>query len=128
MEIIHAYDIDTELIPALLARFGQEVVERFNIGPSGNLLQVEMENMEDVDVIIAGPPCPPFSSIGSKRGLDDERAKVFGAVHNLLKNQYCRNALKAFIVEMVAGMNNERTIDASTGLGDEKQNLYQSWL
>ena len=43
MEIIHAYDIDTELMPALFARFGPEVVERFNIGPSGNLLQVEME-------------------------------------------------------------------------------------
>ena len=63
------------------------------IGPSGNLLQVDMENMEDVDVIIAGPPCPPFSSIGSRGGLNDERAKVFGAVHNMLKNQYRQKAL-----------------------------------
>ena len=63
------------------------------IGPSGNLLQVDMENMEDVDVIIAGPPCPPFSSIGSRGGLNDEHAEVFGAVHNMLKNQYRQKAL-----------------------------------
>ena len=128
MEIIHAYDIDTELIPALLARFGREVVERFDIGPKGNLLQVDVENMEDVDVIIAGPPCPPFSSIGSRGGLNDERAKVFGVVHNMLKDQYRRKALKAFIVEMVAGMSHERVVDSSTGPRDEKENLYQNWL
>ena len=34
MEIIHAYDVDTELIPALVAQYGPEFVQRFNIGPA----------------------------------------------------------------------------------------------
>ena len=81
MEIIHAYDVDTELLPALLARFGPEVVERFDIGPSGNLLHLDIDKMEDVDLIIAGPPCPPFSSMGLKGGWNDERAQTFRVVH-----------------------------------------------
>ena len=125
MDIIHAYDIDTELIPALQALHGREVVERFNIGPSGNLLNVDVEQMEDVDLIIAGPPCPPWSSIGLRRGLHDERTRVFYAVHNMLKNQY-RRMLKAFIVEMVAGMAHERARGSSTGLGDT--NAHRMWL
>ena len=79
MEIIHAYDVDTELLPALLARFGPEVVERFDIGPSGNLLHLDIDKMEDVDLIIAGPPCPPFSSIGSKRGAGMMSARNLSA-------------------------------------------------
>ena len=55
MVIIHAHDVGTELPPALLARFGPEVVERFDIGPSGHLLHLEIDKMEDVDLIIAGP-------------------------------------------------------------------------
>ena len=67
MEVIHAYDVDTELIPALVALYGPEVVGKFDIGPNGNLLQLDIGKMEDVDMIIAGPPCPPFSSIGLRR-------------------------------------------------------------
>ena len=128
MEIIHAYDVDTELIPALVARYGPEVVGKFDIGPNGNLLQLDIGKMEDVDMIIAGPPCPPFSAIGSRRGAEDERAQVFSAVHNMLKKQYDRKALKAFIVEMVPGMNYDISLDSAAGLGDDRQHLYRMWL
>ena len=128
MEIIHAYDIDTELIPAMLARHDPEIVQRFNIGPSGNLLHLDITKMEDVDMIIAGPPCPPFSSIGSKKGWNDERSRVFSVVHNMLKDQYQRKSLKAFIVEMVPGMDQERNVGSSTSWRVNKTNLYQTWL
>ena len=101
------------------------VVGRFNIGPSGNVLNVDVEQMEDIGLIIAGPPCPPWSSIGLRRGLHDDRTRVFYAVHNMLKNQY-RRMLKAFIVEMVAGMAHERARGSSTGLGDT--NAHRMWL
>ena len=65
MDVIHGYDVDTELLPALLALFGPEVVERFDIGPSGNALNLDIDKMADVDVLISGPPCPPFSAIGA---------------------------------------------------------------
>jgi len=36
-----------------------------------------LENREDVDLIVGGPPCQAFSSAGNRMGLADERGNVF---------------------------------------------------
>ena len=69
IHISHAYDIDTDLIPALLAVHGREVAAKFCIGPVvGDLLRLDVSSLEDVDMVISGPPCPPWSAIRSLGG------------------------------------------------------------
>ncbi|MCZ4693387.1 DNA cytosine methyltransferase [Ancylomarina euxinus] len=36
-----------------------------------------IENKEDVDIIVGGPPCQAFSTAGKRMGLADERGNVF---------------------------------------------------
>ena len=70
MDVIHGYDVDTELLPALLALFGPEVVERFDIGPSGNLLNLDIDKMVDVDALTSGPPLASIQRHWGKGGLE----------------------------------------------------------
>ena len=114
VDVIHAFDIDPELIPALQALHGQQAVERWNIGPDGNLLEVDVRRWEDVDLIISGPPCPPWSSIGQRRSADDVRSQIFKKVTEAIKEQAHRGVLIGFVIEMVLGMAHSRH---STGLG-----------
>ena len=45
---------------------------------SGDLLQVALEKLETpVDLLVAGPPCPPWSTLGSRECNKDVRAQVF---------------------------------------------------
>ena len=71
---------------------------------------------------------PSFFINWVEGGCDDERSQVFSAVHEMLKNQYARKALKAFIVEMVPGMKHNTIVHSSTGRGDDRENLYNMWL
>ena len=60
IHILHAFDIDTELIPALIAAHGRDVAAKFCIGPvAGDLLRLDISTLVDVDMIISGLPCPP---------------------------------------------------------------------
>ena len=59
VDVIHAFDVDQDLIPALQALHGRQAVERWNIGPDGNMLLMDVTRWEDVDLIVSGPPCPP---------------------------------------------------------------------
>ena len=56
---------------------GYAAVEGWNIGPLGDLLAVDVAQLLDFDLLIAGPPCPPWNSMGLHGGSDDVRAQVF---------------------------------------------------
>ena len=45
----------------------------------GDLLKVPLSTLTNlhVDLLVAGPPCPPWSNCGSKKSMTDRRAKVF---------------------------------------------------
>ena len=44
----------------------------------GDLLKVQLKDLpKRVDLLVAGPPCPPWSSQGKKESLKDARAQVF---------------------------------------------------
>ena len=55
---------------------GHAAVEGWNIGLSGDLLAVDVAQLLDFHLVIAGPPCPSWSSIRLHGGSDDVRAQV----------------------------------------------------
>ena len=45
---------------------------------AGDLMSVPFNQLQrPVDLLVAGPPCPPWSGQGSHKSVDDDRAKVF---------------------------------------------------
>lgn len=53
-----------------------------------------------IDLLVGGSPCQSFSSVGKRKGLDDERGGLIHAFINLIKN----TNPKVFIFENVKGL------------------------
>ena len=66
------------------------------------------ENLPDCDGIIGGPPCQSWSEAGAKRGIDDDRGKLFYEYIRILKAK----KPKFFLAENVSGMLSSRHKDA----------------
>ena len=75
----------------------------------GDFLNVRLAQMKNFQLIVAGPPCPPFSRNGTKGSWDDERAKPFLMLLHFLIEQASRplSTLEVFIVENVAGIDDK---------------------
>jgi DNA (cytosine-5)-methyltransferase 1 len=58
----------------------------------------------DVDVLIGGPPCQPFSTAGKRRGLNDPRASPLRAFVRAIEELQPR----AFVMEEVTGLMSAR--------------------
>ena len=43
----------------------------------GNILKKEYRSYPNTDILIGGPPCPPWSGLGRHGGALDPRAQVF---------------------------------------------------
>ena len=46
---------------------------RFNKPNLGDIKQIKWDEIEPIDILTAGYPCQPFSQVGLKKGLQDER-------------------------------------------------------
>ena len=81
-------------------------------------------------MIISGPPCPPWSSIGLLGGQQDKRSHIFTKVSDVIINQARRGTLSCFIVEMVPCIAHDtpRRGTSSSGIGDESMIFYEHWL
>ena len=74
-----AWDIDPELQPVHEVIHGAEATRtRVHLGqPAGDILATDLANFPDANILVAGPPCPPFSSCGKRMALEDTRSQPF---------------------------------------------------
>lgn len=78
-KLTNSCDILSNLSEALIALEGS--LEGIKLGESGDITQIKLDDLAlPVDVLMAGPPCPPWASNGKKCPGEDERTKVFLAV------------------------------------------------
>lgn len=72
----------------------------------GDLLKIPLEQFPSVDLLIAGPPCPPFSQQGNHQGLADPRAQVFVRTIDIIGHLAARgeSPLLCYILENVKGI------------------------
>lgn len=92
-----AYDSADSLRCALAQR------ENFHIGrDDGDILKITMKSLAPVDVILSGPPCPPWSRLGRRQELEDVRARVFERVIRIVNKQKKTGLLLAIIENVAA--------------------------
>ena len=70
----------------------------------GNVLNINVDKLPRIDFAIAGPPCPPWSSIGNHGGFNDPRSRVFRAVVDIITRLGARGDLRGFVIENVPGI------------------------
>jgi site-specific DNA-cytosine methylase len=76
---------------------------------SGDVTSVPIAALPlDVDAIISGPPCPPFTSIGQNLGELDLRSAVYITVMHWIVHLAKHGTLSFFILENVVGMMTKR--------------------
>jgi DNA (cytosine-5)-methyltransferase 1 len=68
--------------------------------PHGDITKVEVEEIPDFDLLLAGFPCQPFSNAGKKMGFDDTRGTLFFDIARILEAKRPR----AIFLENVKGL------------------------
>lgn len=72
---------------------------------AGDCLTFDLCKLLSCDVVMAGPPCPPWAGNGCKQGVSDARADVFERIAQwIIYFAIDLGCLKAFMLENVAGM------------------------
>src|ERR1043165_8205792 len=101
-----ALEMDRDCCETLRRNRRWEVIER-NIHevPTKELLATGSLKVREVDLVIGGPPCQPFSKSGywahgDSRRLDDPRADTLGAYMRVLEEALPQ----AFLLENVEGL------------------------
>ena len=72
----------------------------YGIYPEDDLKNINYNEI-DADVVFSGNPCQPFSQIGKRKGLDDDRGDLFNfIINNIMKLK----KYKIFVFENVYGL------------------------
>ena len=109
LHLAGAWDVDPALITMHHAVHGGPQAGLF-LGPQGDILRCPCADFPSAHMVIAGPPCPPFSSLGSRLGLEDIRSRVFSKAISIIvelsrrPQEGGRPPLVCFIIEHVKGI------------------------
>ncbi|MCL2445018.1 DNA (cytosine-5-)-methyltransferase [Candidatus Saccharibacteria bacterium] len=79
----------------------------------GDITQVDPKDIPDFDVLLAGFPCQPFSSAGSRKGFLDTRGTLFFTIEEILREKKPR----AFLLENVEGLVTHDRVDKAKPIG-----------
>ena len=112
MECVFACDIDADCRKAYEANYG--------ITPQSDIRTVTAGDIPDIDILLAGFPCQPFSIIGSMEGFSDARGTLFFELARIIEAKQP----KAFLLENVRqleshndGKTLKRILEILRGLG-----------
>uniref|UniRef100_A0A6C0LX68 DNA (cytosine-5-)-methyltransferase n=1 Tax=viral metagenome TaxID=1070528 RepID=A0A6C0LX68_9ZZZZ len=66
----------------------------------GDITNRNNDDLEDIDLYVAGFPCQPFSTAGVRKGFDDKKGNIFWSCVDVIK----KKRPKWFILENVKGL------------------------
>lgn len=106
------FALDIDPIPG---KFGRALDAALGTSPQchwfgrreGDILERPLDEFPSVDLLIAGPPCTPWSRYGRRAGQDDPRARVFWRIIDLigcLAGREAPDALQCFLLENTSGI------------------------
>ena len=93
---VNEYEIDGDLRPVYeylridASRLGQT---------NGDIQKVALDQLEDCDLLVAGPPCGPWAGNGRRMGCLDPRAQVYHRIVDVIVELAKRGKLVAFAIE-----------------------------
>ena len=86
---VFSSEIDEQAIETYKRNFGES--------PEGDIKKVSAKEIPDHDILAAGWPCPSFSIMGDKEGIEDERGALIFEIERILNEKQP----KAFLLENV---------------------------
>ena len=70
--------------------------------PSGDITQIQPNEIPEFDILLAGFPCQPFSNAGLKKGFEDTRGTLFFDISRIIEH----HKPKVIFLENVKGFKN----------------------
>lgn len=104
-------------------------IDALHVGPrTGNVLAVDIDSLDlTTDAVVAGPPCPPFSSMGARLVECDVRSSVFLTICVWILHLSRKGCLWFFVLENVMGVT-KRKAGCELSFGKWIMNELQSEL
>jgi len=69
-------------------KYCREIYEtNYNIKCNGDIFNIKTEEIPPFNILCAGFPCQPFSSAGLKKGMDDNRSKIYDKILNIIEEK-----------------------------------------
>jgi len=103
-DVVGYYDTDPQYA-AYMANVGVDP-SRVHVGKErGDFARLALSHVPQCNLLVAGPPCPPFSRSGKHQGFEDDRSHVF--FHIMAVIGHCATTqpeFSCFVIENVAGM------------------------
>ena len=104
----------------------------------GDILATDLSAFPCANAVIGGPPCPPFSSVGKRRALADERSRPFERCIDIIveldsraKGGSSSAPLMFFILENVLGIRHRSATEEASPLdilmGQLQRRLGEGW-
>ncbi|MFA6486128.1 MAG: DNA (cytosine-5-)-methyltransferase [Candidatus Magasanikbacteria bacterium] len=107
-QVVYSNDLDPNACKTYRANFGDI--------DQNDIKNINTDIIPDFDILLGGFPCQPFSMIGKRKGLNDDRAKAFFHIIRILAAKQPR----AFVLENVKHL---RLYDKGKVYERLKQNL-----
>ena len=134
-----AWDISPGLAPIFRTVHGN-LDNRANLGPDrGDIMTTSLASFPCANIVVGGPPCPPFSACGRRLAMQDSRARPFERcieviceLDNRRRKGHATKELCFFILENVAGITFKNKAGTPTALdsllGTLRDRLKERWL
>lgn len=90
---VFSSEIDKYCIESIKANYSPEII-------FGDILTRDTDSLPDIDLYVCGFPCQPFSMLGSRKGIKDNRGTVFESCLQVIKEK----EPSYFILENVHGI------------------------